>query len=118
MFLKAAAGDASGLGLQFEEAAEGLDVDAEAAGDAGLWGALGEEAADGVAVGGKAPRAGALRPAEGEAFGAAAGEGLAGALGDQVAFDFGGDAQGEGEDLAGDVVAQAGAAPSGGSARS
>ena len=48
-----------------------------------------------------------LGAAEGDAVGAAQGEGLLGALGDEVALDFGGEAEGEGEHLALDVIAEA-----------
>ena len=45
--------------------------------------------------------------AEGFAFGFEAGEGFAGALGDEVALDFGGEPEGEGEHFALDVIAEA-----------
>ena len=50
--------------------------------------------------------AASLGTAKGGPFGTLAGEGFFGALGDEVAFDFGGEAECEGKDFGGDIVAE------------
>jgi hypothetical protein len=78
-----------------DEVGEGDAVDFQAAGDAGFGEAALEQAVDVVLTSGEfdAGAFASLGAAEDDAFGAAAGEGFLGALGDEVALDFSGEAR-------------------------